>query len=507
MQFLKCNSFSGATLREKTLLLTKMNNNYERHFPNDTELLSTFLNIVLYVYTDESLKNSELGTKLESAFMTGLRFSDPEMRCKFTEVLRKNVPLNLYERLLSLLSHVNWKLIGPHFWIKQFIEMLLSVSDDTRPLSVPNKDLMLPSLMTSAMASPDEAASTTAVETFAGTLDNPGPVVDSTGENSSLNTPTHNSVLLLAEKHGKFLEGLKDHKSGELVASVSQLAHDSTDLAHHLWVNLFPEFWGVLTDEQQTRMGRELPAFLCSSTHREQGEQQPSAIGCFLQSLTNVPIQIRPCFLKYLGSTHNTWHQMVLRLEELGTAGETFASFQLHQKQVLGEYPVIKDESQDALTYEAIDCLTALYSQLNEHDMWTGLWLRRCKYPDTIKALSYQNLGFFEYAQAGYEDVMRGAVHQFKNTCATTSQQTEFKLWKEQWVECTKQCAQWDILTEFGKSKDAPNPALVLESAWRIPDWNLMKEVLGRADHTIPDSMSHMVSLYQGMIYKFSIRE
>ena len=47
----------------------------------------------------------------------------------------------------------------------------------------------------------------------------------------------------------------------------------------------------------------------------------------------------------------------------------------------MGEYP--KTEAQDRVAYDAIDCLTVLYSQLNEHDMWTGtsffvFWLFLC---------------------------------------------------------------------------------------------------------------------------------
>ena len=64
---------SGVTLKEKTLLLTKMNQNYENHFPGDQELMASFLKIILHVYTDNVLQ-AELGSKLESAFMTGLRF-------------------------------------------------------------------------------------------------------------------------------------------------------------------------------------------------------------------------------------------------------------------------------------------------------------------------------------------------------------------------------------------------------------------------------------------------
>ena len=62
----------------------------------------------------------------------------------------------------------------------------------------------------------------------------------------------------------------------------------------------------------------------------------------------------------------------------------------------------------------------------------SGLWFRRCKHPETIKALGYQNLGFYELAQSTYESATKLATAQLKNACATTNQQPEFKLWKDQ---------------------------------------------------------------------------
>jgi len=41
---------SGPSLREKSLLLTRMMMYYEKRFPEDAELLAQFLDIVLYVY-------------------------------------------------------------------------------------------------------------------------------------------------------------------------------------------------------------------------------------------------------------------------------------------------------------------------------------------------------------------------------------------------------------------------------------------------------------------------
>lgn len=55
---------------------------------------------------------------------------------------------------------------------------------------------------------------------------------------------------------------------------------------------------------------------------------------------------------------------------------------------------------------------------------------------------------------------------------------SEYQLWEERWVRCAKELGQWDILIEFGKTKAQSNPFIILESAWRIPDWQVMKEAL-----------------------------
>lgn len=48
---------------------------------------------------------------------------------------------------------------------------------------------------------------------------------------------------------------------------------------------------------------------------------------------------------------------------------------------------------------QVLDCLCELYSMLGEEDMWTGVWLDRCIFPDTAKAITYEQQGFFEQAQ------------------------------------------------------------------------------------------------------------
>ena len=48
------------------------------------------------------------------------------------------------------------------------------------------------------------------------------------------------------------------------------------------------------------------------------------------------------------------------------------------------------------------------------------------------------------------------------------------------YFRCSKDLNQWDYLLEYANSKGNTNPHLVLESAWRVPNWGLMKEALGQ---------------------------
>lgn len=74
------------SLREKSILLVKMMQYVEKRFPDDAELNAQFLELVNYVYTDEQLKLTELTSKLEPAFLAGLRCNQPNIRAKFFKV-------------------------------------------------------------------------------------------------------------------------------------------------------------------------------------------------------------------------------------------------------------------------------------------------------------------------------------------------------------------------------------------------------------------------------------
>ena len=127
---------------------------------------------------------------------------------------------------------------------------------------------------------------------------------------------------------------------------------------------------------------------------------------------------------------------------------------------------------------ETFDSLAESYSMLCEDDMWAGLLQRRARFPETHTAIAYEQQGLYEQAQKAYESAMAKAREQYNNGKSDPRMLSEYRLWEDHWVKAAKELGQWDILMEFGKSKGQQNPYIVLESAWRIPDWPAMKEAL-----------------------------
>ena len=90
------------------------------------DLNGQFLEMVNFVYRDEQLKGTELTSKLEPAFLAGLRCVQPHIGAKFFEIFDSSMKKRLHDRLLYVVCSQNWEAMGPHFWIKQCIELMLS---------------------------------------------------------------------------------------------------------------------------------------------------------------------------------------------------------------------------------------------------------------------------------------------------------------------------------------------------------------------------------------------
>ncbi|KAM5151825.1 transformation/transcription domain-associated protein [Mantella aurantiaca] len=504
------------TLREKSILLVKMMTYIEKRFPDDLELNAQFLELVNYVYRDETLSGSELTAKLEPAFLSGLRCAQPHIRAKFFEAFDSSMKRRVYDRLLYVTCSQNWEAMGNHFWIKQCIELLLAVCEKSTTIGTSCQGAMLPSItnvinladshdraafamVTHVKQEPRERENSESKEEDVEIDIELAPGDQSTNPKTKEQSEKDigNQLHMLTNRHDKFLDSLREVKTGALLSAFVQLCHISTPLAEKIWIQLFPRLWKILTDRQQHALAGEISPFLCSGSHQVQRDCQPSALNCFVEAMSQCvpPIPIRPCVLKYLGKTHNLWFRSTLMLEH--QAFEKGLSLQIKPKQTTEFY---EQESITPPQQEILDSLAELYSLLQEEDMWAGLWQKRCKFPETATAIAYEQHGFFEQAQETYEKAMEKAKKEHERSNASPAVFPEYQLWEDHWIRCSKELNQWEALTDYGQSKGHINPYLVLECSWRVSNWTAMKEALVQVELSCPKEMAWKVNMYRGYL-------
>uniref|UniRef100_A0A8C2Z7H3 Transformation/transcription domain-associated protein n=3 Tax=Cottales TaxID=1490021 RepID=A0A8C2Z7H3_CYCLU len=503
-------------LREKSILLVKMMTYIEKRFPDELELNAQFLDLVNYVYRDESLSGSDITSKLEPAFLSGLRCTQPLIRAKFFEVFDTSMKRRVYERLLYICCSQNWEAMGSHFWIKQCIELLLAVCERNTIIGTSCQGSMLPSItnVINLADSHDRAAFAMATHVKQEPRESqtsetkeedveidielaPGDQTAIPKTKEQAERDAGNQLHMLTNRHDKFLDSLREVKTGALLNALVQLCHISTPLAERTWVQLFPRLWKILSDRQQHALSGEMSPFLCSGSHQAQRDCQPSALNCFVEAMSQCvpPIPIRPCVLKYLGKTHNLWLRSTLMLEQ--QAFEKGLSLHNKHKQSTEFY---EQESITPPQQEILDSLAELYSLLQEEDMWAGLWQKRCKFPDTATAIAYEQHGFFEQAQESYEKAMEKARKEHERSNVSPAIFPEYQLWEDHWIRCSKELNQWEPLTEYGQSKGHSNPYLMLECAWRVSNWAAMKEALVQVELSCPKEMAWKVNMHRGYL-------
>ncbi|XP_052799623.1 transformation/transcription domain-associated protein-like isoform X2 [Mya arenaria] len=502
------------TIREKAILLVKLMVHIEKRFSDDAELNAQFLELVIYIYRDEALSGTELTSKLEQAFLAGLRCQQPQIRQKFVEVFNSSIPRRVFDRLLYITCSQNWEAMGSHFWIKQCIELLVSVAVNGHTIQSASTMNLLPSAssIVSLADSSDRAQFANIMKMKEEPMDvealdsnkedeeidiELGVAGDEAGQKESpkkeVTDPKQNLTTLL-QRQAKFLETCREVKTFQYLGALSQLCHSSTDLSHISWLALFPRIWKVLSDRQQQMLSAELVPFMCSGSHVVQKDCHPSAVHTFVESLAVcVPqVPIRPSILKYLGRTHNLWYRSCLLLEQIDSGAAP-----LPKSRSVSEYEF---EPTTNPVQETLDALCDLYSLLKEDDMWAGLWQKRAKFSETNTAIAYEQHGFFEQAQGSYEAAMARGRADHNTGPASPPVLPEYRLWEDHWIRCSKELNQWDHLLEYANSKGNTNPHLVLESAWRVPNWALMKDALSQVELSCPKEMAWKVNLYRGYI-------
>ena len=249
---------SAPTMKEKISLLQCMAT-FENRERGET-LMQSYLDLLLEIYTEPSLRRSELTTRLEQQFLLGCRAADIATREKFVDLLDASIPRTLYNRLAYIFGVQNWEALADRNWIFIALHLVLGCVDGESPL-VPDRKSTL--------------------ET------GPLPSSFALGRVSSLARPLQRIMFLDPSR------------------------------AHETWASIFPSLWTCLSRKEQVELTHLIISLLSKEYHIQQAEVRPNIIYSILCGISDCspPIMLPPHLVKYLAKTFGAWHVCMKILE------------------------------------------------------------------------------------------------------------------------------------------------------------------------------------------------
>lgn len=418
------------TVKEKNAVLLKMMSFEHRQ---DQSLFDKFLDIVIRVYEDPKITRSELAVRLEPGFLVGTRAANVEMRGRFMSLFDRHLSRTAERRTLYLLCQQNWEPLADSFWLSQAIELLFgSVEGD----------------LTTTLASDDlQTSSVATVVSHYSDADLDSVMVDGDFE-------------ALINSHTAFLKTLGDVTASSLLEPLCDLQHADSYLAKDIWSHLFPIFWTNLSRDHQNEVKKDILNLLTREWHARQIDKRPNCVQALMEGVVRAqsPRMVLPHhLLKFLARTYDGWYTAITFMEDSAI-------------DPIVDTPAARESNMDALA--------TLYADLQEDDLFYGLWRRRSQFLQTNTALSYEQVGIWERAQRTFETATIKA-----RTGEAPFSQGEYMLWEDHWVICAQKLQQWDILSDFAKVDNLND--LYLDSVWRQFDRWQSSEQLKQLDTVV----------------------
>ncbi|KAH8163639.1 hypothetical protein CIB48_g4614 [Xylaria polymorpha] len=436
------------TLKEKTAVLHKMLSFEHR---SDPTMLAKFLDLVIRIYEDPKITRTELTVRMEHAFLIGTRAQDVEMRNRFMSIFDKSLSKTATARLSYVITAQNWDTLADSFWLAQANQLLLGAVEMNANIQLHQEDFRtLPASLVFGAYAKDSRE--------------PHAIVDDKYDGFMAN-------------HRRFVSELGEVKLRDVIEPISQLQHVDSNLAHELWVALFPMFWAATIREEKTDIEKGIVVLLSKDYHSRQMDKRPNVVQTLLAGATKSwpECKIPPHILKFGAKTYDAWYTAMVQLEK----------------------SAIKPEIDSITVREStLDALVELYSNLKEDDLFYGTWRRRCQFVETNAALSYEQNGMWDKAQKMYEAAQIKA-----RTGVIPFSQGEYMLWEDHWVLCAQKLQQWEILQDFAKHENLQD--LLLECAWRnIEMWQTQehRESLDMLIKGVMDAPTSRRTFFQGFM-------
>ncbi|ODN82926.1 hypothetical protein L202_01173 [Cryptococcus amylolentus CBS 6039] len=231
---------------------------------------------------------------------------------------------------------------------------------------------------------------------------------------------------------------------GHIIRPARNLIHIDPKLSHDLWVGIFSMCWESLSRSQQMTFTPYLIKLLSKSHLQKQTDMRPNVVQTFLDSLAacTVPVTLPPTLIRFLAKNFNAWYvgfELLTRLTDVY-------------------------RGDDGLRETCASCLSELYAELCEEDMYYGVARSRCQFPETTGALTFEQNGMWPKAVELYEQAQIKA----RNNMLPFSE-GEYCLWEDHWILSAQKLQNWENLTELARIDNDSD--LLLECAWRLSDW------------------------------------
>lgn len=239
------------TMKEKAILLLKMATFETRGI----ELFNQFLELIYDIYSQTSLRRSELTSRLEPAFMLGCRSVDTSLRERFMDLLDSSIPRSLMSRLTYILAVQSWDSLSDHNWIYLALDLLLSSIDAELPLT----------------SSPN---------------------------------------VLFAQTSSPMAQSIASSTLRDVVRPMRRLLFYDVQAAQSTWKSVFSAVWSLLSRKEQGEVASHMVVLLSRDYHIRQSELRPNVIQGLLEGIHACkPTMSLPAHLiKYLAKTFCCWH-------------------------------------------------------------------------------------------------------------------------------------------------------------------------------------------------------
>ena len=236
------------TMKDKLNVLQKMASFESR----GDSLFHDYLELIYDIYTEPSLRRSDLTSRLEQCFLLGSRARDVNLRERFMDLLDSSIPRSPSSRLAYILAVQSWEPLADHNWIAVALHLLLGSVDVEIPL-IPERKFNL----------------------------EPG-------------------VGYLTTRH----------KTTSIVRPVQRLMFLDPLSAHDMWISTFSAVWKCLSRREQADMTLHMTNLLSKDYHIKQAEMRPNIIQTLLSGVLacNPPMILPPHLVKFLCKTYGAWH-------------------------------------------------------------------------------------------------------------------------------------------------------------------------------------------------------